>query len=62
MVDEGERDGDMRDAKTLAMHTGKGKFLVVVVTAIVERQTKSYGVFILVEHGNRIHAARNDDY
>ena len=62
LVHESKRNGDMRNAQPFAVHFCQRYFTSIVVAAIVERDAKRYGILVVVEHGYRVHAARNNNH
>ena len=52
----------MSNAQTLAMQGRQRQFVVVMIAAIVERDTQCYLVFLFVKQGDAIHSAAHHDY
>ena len=49
---------DLGYAEALAMYARAGYLVGGVVAAVVEGEGEGYLVFVLIEHGDRVHAAR----
>ena len=60
-MDEREGYGYVRNGESFAVHASERKFVAVVVAAIIKGYGEADGVFVFVEHGDRVHASRDDD-
>ena len=61
LVHEVEGDGDVGNAQSLAVHLRQRNLPCVVVAAIVEGDAEGDVFLIFVEHGDGVHASRDDD-
>ena len=62
LVHKAQIDGNMFDTKTLAMHFGKGNLTLIMIGTIIETDSQSYLVLLVVEQRDTVHTTAHNNH
>ena len=62
LVHKAQIDSNMLDAETLTMHFGKGNLTLIMIGTIIETDTQSDFVLLVVEQRNTVHTTAHNNH
>ena len=62
LVHKAQIDSNMLDAKTLAMHFGKGNLTLIMIGTIIETDAQSDFVLLVVEQRDTVHTTAHNNH